>query len=304
MQNTSVSKAYLAMVITAVTWGFIGIFTRRLSAAGFTAMEVSFLRMFLSVLVLAVTLYAVDRQGLKIRRKDVWVFVVFGIFKMLSDYCIFEAQVRIHLSLSTVLQLTSPYWVLLFSVILFGERASRRKVLAVFMAFIGCILATGLLESGISYDTLGIAFGALSGFSFAVYTIGNKVILDRGYQPDTALVYILLFATVSCIPFISPGDIVGKIDSSSVVFDILMMSMVLTLIPYYLQTYSTKYLSAVTVIIIALLEVFTATIVGYVYYGEVLSMLNILGLIMIPLSIIIMNLNLRQIMMEHRVRKR
>ncbi len=292
------------MILSASVWGFIGIFTRRLSAAGFGAMDISFIRMFISVVILIIILFVFDRDGLKIRKKDLWIFVFFGVFKMLSDYFLFEAQVRINISLSTVLQLTSPYWVLLFSVLMFNEVITRRKIVAILMAFVGCIFATGLLEKGVSYDTLGVCFGFLAGLGFAVYTIGNKVILDRGYGPVTALVYILLFATIFCLPFIDLGGIAGNIDSSPVIIDILVMSLVMTLFPYYFQTYSTKYLSAVTVILIALLEVFVATLVGLFYYHESLSILNFLGLILIPMSIVIMNVNLRQIRLELGVRRK
>ncbi len=303
MQKSSVTKAYTVMIFSAVVWGFIGIFTRRLSAAGFGAMETSFIRMFISVVILLIVMLAFDREGLRIHKKDIWVFVFFGIFKMLSDYFLFEAQVRIHLSLSTVLQLTAPYWVLLFSVILFGEAVTRRKIVAILMAFSGCVFATGVLEKGVSFDSLGVCFGLLAGLGFAVYTIGNKVILDRGYSPVTALIYILLFATVCCVPFVNFGHMVGNIDSTSVVVDVLVMGLVMTLLPYYFQTYSTKYLSAVKVILIALLEVFMATLVGLFYYHESLTPLNFLGLVLIPLSIVVMNVNLRQIQLERRALK-
>ncbi len=303
MQISSVSKAYAAIITSSTVFGFIGIFTRRLSAAGFGAMETSFIRMFIAVVILLIIVLAFDRGDLRIRKKDIWVFVFFGIFKLLSDYFLFEAQVRINISLSTVLQLTAPYWVLLFSVILFGEAVTRRKIVAILMAFSGCIFATGVLEKGISFDTLGVCFGLLAGIAFAVYTIGNKVIIDRGYGPITALVYVLLFATVCCVPFVDFGHMVGNIDSSSVIGDVLVMSLVMTLLPYYFQTYSTKYLSPVKIILIALLEVFVATLVGLFYYHESLTPLNFLGLVLIPLSIIVMNVNIRQIQLERRALK-
>lgn len=303
MVRNAVPRVYAAMTVTALIWGFIGIFTRNLSDAGFTAMDVSFLRMSISVAVLLVVLLIFDRADLRIRKKDIWVFVLIGIFKMLSDYFLFEAQIRIHLSLSTVLQLTSPFWVLFYSMLLFGEHISRRKIFAVLLALIGCILATGVLEEGLEPDTAGILFALMSGFAFATYTVGNKVLLGRGYKPDTTLVYVLLFATLSCVPFIDPMDLAGKIDSWYVVENILMISIVVTLIPYYLQTFSTKYLSAVTVILLALLEVLAATLVGYFYYGETLTAANLAGLVLIPLSIVVMNVNPRQIRLELNARR-
>ena len=274
----------------------MGIFTRRLSEEGFGAMEVSFLRMLTSVVILFAAMAVFDREGLKIRKKDLWLFVFFGIFKMLSDYFLFVAQVRIQLSLSTVLQLLVPYWVMLISFLVYHEKVSSRNLVGAAVAFVGVVLATGVLEQGLTLDVYGVIFGILSGFTFAFYAIGNKVLLERGYQPLTALVYILLFATVLCIPFIDVRHTFVSIDCAAVVKDIIFIGPLLTLIPYYLQTYSTKILSPTTVMLIALLEVFVATQVGYFYFNETLTDLMLIGLILIPLSIIFMSVNIRKVM--------
>lgn len=284
------------MIICAVGWGFMGIFTRRLSDEGFGAMEISFLRMLTSVVILLAAMALFDREGLKIRKKDLWLFVFFGVFKMLSDYFLFLAQVRIQLSLATVLQLLVPYWVMLFSFIAFREKVTRKNLIGAAVALIGVVLATGLLEQGLTLDFYGVIFGILSGFTFAFYAIGNKVLLERGYQPLSALAYILLFATVLCIPFIDLGHTFVKIDCSTVVKDILFIGPLLTLIPYYLQTYSTKILSPTMVTLIALLEVFVATQVGFLYFHESLTPSMLFGLILIPISIIFMSVNIRKVM--------
>lgn len=304
MLERSTSKAYLAMLICTVLWGFMGIFTRRLSDEGLGAMEVSFLRMITSVAILGSILLVVDREALKIHKKDIWLFIFFGIFKMLADYFLFVAQVRIQLSLSTVLQLLAPYWVILLSFLAFREKVSAKTIFAACVAIVGCILATGLFEQGLIFDSIGLIFGVLSGFTFAFYAIGNKVMLDRGYSAVTALVYILLFASIACIPFINFGDMIRDIDSRSVVGDLIIIGPLMTLIPYYFQTYSTKILSPTVVMLIALLEVFVATLVGFFYYHEHLSPINLLGLVMIPLSIVFMSVSIRQKLRQFSERKR
>ena len=150
----------------------------------------------IGLLVLTVFLLVVDRTCFRIRKKDIWVFLLFAVFKILSDLFLFKAQVLIHLSLSAVLQLTSPYWVLVFCVILFHERVTFRKVFAICMAFFGCMLVTGILSEDISFDTLGITFALLSGFAYATYTVGNKVLMDRGYSYNTVLFFIFLLSTL------------------------------------------------------------------------------------------------------------
>ncbi len=304
MLERSTSKAYFAMLICTILWGFMGIYTRRLSEEGLGAMEVSFLRMITSVIILGSIMLVIDREGLNIQRKDLGLFIFFGIFKMLADYFLFVAQVRIHLSLSTVLQLLAPYWVILLSFIAFREKVSIKTIFSACVAIIGCILATGLFEQGLIFDSIGLIFGVLSGFTFAFYAIGNKVLLDRGYQAVTALVYILLFASIACIPFINFGEMIGDIDSRTVVGDLIMIGPLMTLIPYYLQTYSTKILSPTMVMLIALLEVFVATLVGFFYYHEELSPINLIGLVLIPFSIIFMSVNIRQKLRQFSDRKR
>ena len=156
MADAKAVSAYAAVTVSAILWGFIGFFSRNLYAEGFSPMQVAFTRMLIGLLVMSVFLVILDRTCFRIRKKDLWIFLLFAVFKVLSDLFLFKAQVLIHLSLSSVLQLTSPYWVLLYCVILFHERITFRKLFAICMAFFGCILVTGLLSEDVSFDTLGI----------------------------------------------------------------------------------------------------------------------------------------------------
>ncbi len=304
MAGSRTASAYLAVTVSAVLWGFIGFFSRNLYDAGFSPMQVAFTRMLIGTLVLFIILMAVDRGCFRMQKKDVWVFLFFAVFKILSDLFLFKAQVLIHLSLSTVLQLTSPYWVLLFSVFLFGERITFRKVFAVCMAFLGCILVTGVLSEDINFDLLGISFAILAGVSYATYTVGTKVIMNRGYSSNTTLFFIFLISTVICVPFADVASVPGKVTDLKVVWDLLAMGVLMTLVPYGLQIYAIKYISAVTVNIIGLIEVASAVVVGMVFYNETLGVVNLIGMVLIPASIVIMNVDVRKRLREREERLR
>ncbi len=304
MADPKTASAYLAVIVSAVLWGFIGFFSRNLYDAGFSPMQVAFTRMLIGTLVLFALLAVTDRGCFRIQRKDIWVFLFFAVFKILSDLFLFQAQVLIHLSLSTVLQLTSPYWVLLFSVFLFGERVTFRKVFAVCLAFLGCILVTGALSEDINFDTLGIVFAILSGISYATYTVGTKVIMNRGYSSNTTLFFIFLISALICIPFADVADVPGKVTGLKVVWDLLAMGVLMTLVPYYLQIYAIRYISAVTVNIVGLIEVASAVLVGMIFYDETLGLLNLVGMVLIPASIVIMNVDVRKKLREREERLR
>lgn len=289
MSENRNSTAYLAVLTSAVLWGFIGMFSRNLYSEGFSPIQVAFMRMLIGTAVLAVFLLLTDRDFLHIRKKDLWIFVVFGVFKILSDLFLFQAQIVIHLSLSTVLQLTSPYWVLIFSVFLFGEQITTRKVAAICIAFVGCILVTGVLSDNVNFDLVGILFALLSGISYATYTVGTKVLMNRGYSSNTVLFFIFVISTVICVPFSDVADVPGKIVDLEVVWNLLAMGILMTLVPYYLQIYAVRYISPVKVNLIGLVEVVSAVIVGWIIYGESLGITNFIGMVLIPFSIILMN---------------
>ena len=301
--DSKAGSAIAAMTFSAAIWGFIGMYTRNLASEGFTAMQTAFLRMLIGAVILAVLLAVFDRTSFAIKRRDVWLFVFIGAIRIVSDFFLFEAQIRIHLSLSTVLQMTSPYWVLLFCMILFSEAITARKVFAICMAFVGCILVTGVLSEDVDFDLLGISFAALAGVTFAGYTVGNKLLMNRGYSGNTVILYVFLTAALVSLPFSDVVSIPGKVVSNQVIMDILGMGILMSLIPYYLQVYSLKYLSPVTANLIGILEVPSAVIVGYVIYGESLGLLNFIGMALIPLSIVVMNLDIRRMRMERLAKK-
>jgi len=294
MSYPKTALAVSAVIIGAILWGFIGFFSRNLYDEGFTPMQVAFTRMLIGTIVLSIGLIIFDRECFKIHKKDLWIFVFFGVFKILSDLFLFKAQVLIHLSLSTVLQLTSPYWVLLFSVFLFGEKITARKVTAICMAFVGCILVTGVLSENVNFDMLGVSFAILSGISYATYTTGTKVLMNRGYSANTTLFFIFLISTIICIPFSDVTGIPALVVDWEVVGNLLAMGVLMTLVPYYLQIYALKYISPVSVNVIGLLEVAAAVTVGMVMYDETLGWVNIIGMVLIPLSIVIMNVDIRR----------
>ncbi|MCQ2069593.1 MAG: DMT family transporter [archaeon] len=292
MSDSKQFSAFMAILIAAVLWGFIGLFSRNLFDAGFTTMQVTAVRMGIGTAVLVVCLALFDRKCFHIRKKDLWIFVVFAIAKLASDVLLFQAQTMIHLSLSTVLQLTSPFYVFLFSIFLFGDRITVKKITAIVIAFVGCLLATGVLEKDIDFNLIGIVCAILSGVAFATYVTGTKLIITKGYSANTTLLYVFVIGTVMIIPFADLGGMASTVVfNEHTLFDILSIGILMTLVPYYLQAYCLKYMDAVKSNIINLIELVVATLVGFVFYGESLGVLNILGLVMIPMAIVLMNLD-------------
>uniref|UniRef100_UPI0037DC22F7 EamA family transporter n=1 Tax=Candidatus Methanarcanum hacksteinii TaxID=2911857 RepID=UPI0037DC22F7 len=138
-------RAALFVALSAASFGFLGVPVRFLHDNGFAPLDITAVRLFVTTIALVIVALVVDRGLFKVRKRDLLFFILFGFFKLMSDVTLFRAQLTIDLSLSTLLQMTAPYYVLVISLFLFRERITLMKILAMLVAFIGCIFVTGVI---------------------------------------------------------------------------------------------------------------------------------------------------------------
>lgn len=289
------NTAFMTLLFVDILGGIIGLSSRTLFGYGLDPFQVTCIRMTVTTITMGLVMLAFDRGSMRIHRKDIWLFLVFGVSKLMSDAFLFEAQYRIDLSLSTILQLVFPYYVLIMSHFLFGERISRVKILSVVLGFGGCILVTGHFEGMSHNDVLGVLFAIVSGLAMAVYTIGCRYGSDRGYGATTMLFYFYLVGSLSSLLFVDASGILDVIAMQPVsILHMLFLGVVLTAVPYYLHIRTMEVLDPGTVSIVLLFEAVVASIVGVIVYQEYLSMVNIFGMLLVFSSMIILNRDGRQ----------
>ena len=283
----------VAVVATgAIIFGFVGLPIRVLNDLGMGAMEIAMVRLGITTIGIAAIALLTDRSALRMdSAKDLVLLVMVGVSKFLTDIACLNAQISIELSLATLLQMTAPCYVMVFSRLLFGEGITVPRIVAVAVAFVGCVLVTGVLTGDIdNMDIFGLVCGILSGLFFSLYLVGCKVCSNHGHSTTTVIFYVFLVASLLTIPF-TDLSCVGKMmmNADSIPY-ILLMVFVMTLIPYYTEMWGVGRLSPNVVTILAMLELVTACIVGFVFFDEVLSMMNILGMCLIMVSVMVIDI--------------
>ena len=288
-------RAALIVALSAASFGFLGVPVRFLHENGFAPLDITAVRLFVTTIALVLIALVVDRDLFKVRKKDLLFFILFGFFKLMSDVTLFRAQVTIDLSLSTLLQMTAPYYVLVISLFLFKERITLMKILAMLVAFIGCIFVTGVVTGGMhSLDFVGVASALISGLFFGLYTIGCKLSSDKGYKPVTTMMYMFLFASLMTIPFANDVKVVESFVDVHLILGVLSLGVLMTLIPFFVSTWGVQKLEASKVSLISVMEVITACIVGYFLFDEEMTVLNIIGMSLVVASIVIMDLKINR----------
>ena len=288
-------RAALFVALSAASFGFLGVPVRFLHDNGFAPLDITAVRLFVTTIALVIVALVVDRDLFKVRKRDLLFFILFGFFKLMSDVTLFRAQVTIDLSLSTLLQMTAPYYVLVISLFLFRERITLMKILAMLVAFIGCIFVTGVITGGMhSLDFVGVASALISGLFFGLYTIGCKLSSDKGYKPVTTMMYTFLFASLMTIPFANDVKVVESFVDVHLILGVLSLGILMTLIPFFVSTWGVQKLEASKVSLISVMEVITACIVGYFLFDEEMTVLNIIGMSLVVASIVIMDLKINR----------
>jgi len=287
-------QAMMGVVLGVTLFGFLGICTRYFhNDCGLTSMDTVAIRLTFASMFLLVILGIFARSKLKISKKDLPYLLVFGVFKIMSDVTFFYAQANIYLGLATLLQMTAPYYVMLISLILFRERLSRKKICAVALGSIGAIMVTGVLFGDFKAEIMGMLSALISGLFFGMFLVGSRVCYERGLHPAASLFYTMLIADLIAMPFIGHGDVIQAVSDPQGMIMALGLGVMMTLVPFFLYAWSTQFIEPSLASMISVLEVVTATTVGFFVFGEGITLINVFGMTLVILSVVVMNIKLR-----------
>lgn len=290
--HPALKKAGAAFILSAGTlWGVMGIFVRRLNAAGLDSMQVVFVRSVVTVLFMVVFLLFYNRKLLKIHFRDLWCFLGTGLVSILMfTYCYFRTMQTTSLSVAAVLLYTAPIMVTIMSVPLFKEKLTVSKVAACVLAFTGCIFVTGLLGNAQAVSASGILTGLLSGFGYALYSIFGRFALNRGYHSFTITVYTFIVASAGVIPFLDFHAFSSAFQrDSSILPTSILMGIVTAAIPYSLYTFGLTVVESSRASIMASVEPVVATLVGTLVFHETLTFYGVIGMILVLSAIVLLN---------------
>lgn len=286
-----------AVVAAATLWGTIGVFTRELEVRGLTAMQVTEVRCIVIVVTLLIILGIFKREYLKINLKDIWMFFGTGVLGIVTFNVLYFEEINIGcpLSMVAVLLYTAPLFVLVMSYFIFKEDMPGGKIVAAIIAFVGCALTAGILGSSGDFNVQGFLMGIGSGFGYALYTIFSKFAMKK-YHPATLTFYTFLLAGLFVLPFSDlPGLANITFTSSDAWMWMLGLGILISLIPYFLYNYGLRGLDAGVASVIAFIEPMVATISGFLMYGQVPTLENIIGIALVLAGVIMLNIDFRRI---------
>lgn len=287
-------KAYLYIIAAASLWGLIGLFVKILSAQGFSSMQIVALRSLASAVCITVVLCKLGKEYFRVRWQDLWLFIGTGILSLtFFNYCYFNCINASSLAAAALLLYTAPIFVMLMSLVLFHERFTITKGIALLTTFIGCALITGILNTAADFSFTALLYGLGSGIGYALYSIFGKFAV-RKYSSATISAYTFYFSTLSSLPL-------ADFSASNVQWNITTLLAALgigglcAVIPYLLYNRGLQEVEATQASILATVEPLVAACAGILCFNEPVTWQKLAGIALILASVIILNLHSKNI---------
>ena len=279
------------ILLAGCFWGSMGIFVRRLGAYGFTSIQIVSIRVTLAALAFCLLQLVRDRSGFRLSPRDILLFLGLGFGSILFfTVCYFTAIEMMPLSTAAILLYTSPIWIMLMSALFFREKLTGLKLLALALAFAGCVLVSGVSGEGVTLA--GLLFGLGSGLGYGLYSILGTVAL-RKYSPFTVTTWTFLFAAAGSLLICRPADMLAKFavapNLAALLLFCLVTALVTAVVPFLAYTLGLRTVEASRAGILATVEPMVATLIGILVFSEPLTPLSGLGMALILAAVVLLN---------------
>ncbi len=282
-------KGSLLVMVSAASYGFMGVFARLAYGSGVGVLELLLLSLMLSFASIGAMLRAVGKIPRPTSGQCLSLFFLGGIAYVLQSCLLFLALQYIPISITVLVFYTYPALVTAASLVMRWEHITKVTLLSLVLAFIGLLLVVNPAYD-LSIMGVGIAFG--SAVAYAAYVIGCSRLL-KGMAGDAASFYIIGFAAAMTSAYaLAFGGINfdWQIDGWLWIVLTATISTSLSIISFIKGL---RIIGPTRSSILSVLEIITSVSAAAVIFGERMTSLQALGVSLLLISIILVSLRWR-----------
>lgn len=236
--------------------------------------EKAFFRNFVALVVITGVMMR-QRIGIMPERGNMKFVLCRAAFGTVGLLCNFYAIDHLLLSDANMLNKLSPFFAILFSVVLLKEKPRPVQLVGVALAFVGAmfILDPAFADTELFPALIGICGGAGAGIA---YTFVRKLGL-RGENSSRIIFWFSLISCLSCIPFI----IFDHAPISPVQAIYLFLAGMAACLGQFGITKAYVYAPAREISVYDYTQVIFAAILGFLLFGQVPDFMSIIGYLLI-----------------------
>ena len=257
----------------------IGVFNRLLGEVGVSVWNRVTIRNFLSLVLMTVVFALFKRGVFRIKLRHLPIFVGAGLFSVLGlAVTYFNCQMHCSLAVAGILLYLAPSFVVLMSALFWKAPITKRKVMALVVSFLGCVLVSGIMSGALTVSVTGLLLGIGAGFCYATYTIFAHYGLEH-YDSLTMIYWTFFFAGLGSLAFLNWGELVPALPLGTTWIGMAGLVVIATVLPYLFYTKGLEVVESGKASIIANVEPVVAALTGVVFFHEVLNVWTVLGIV-------------------------
>ncbi len=286
--------AVLPIIVAAILWGIIGFFSTSMKNAGMTTFQNVSARMTFAALSLIIANLIINpRRGFRVSVKDLLLLFACGTITLtVNNVFYFTSIERSGMSVAAVLMYTAPIFVMIMSALIFKEKITKKKLLALVITFTGCVLVS-LTSKQNTADAIGILCGVASGLTYAMYSIFANGLLRR-YSSLTVVMYTYIFATVSSYFIAGPAETFTALIKTDMLLYALLFGALSSALAHGLYSLGMKHTEPSLASIVATLELVVASIVGFIAFHQSLAWYNYVGIGLVLFAVVLLNIRKKE----------
>ena len=284
-----INKYFLSALSSFIIWGFFSLALNPLK--NYPSLDILFYRVFLATLFLLLINLLFRKKAVqvdytsfvKLENKlkiQTLLLTVFGGFLLIANWFLFIYAIN-HVSLQSAsfAYMICPILTTILAFFILKENLSRWQWFSVFLCVISCgILSYGHLED--LFYSLTIAL------SFAFYLISQRK--NNQFDRFVILTVQMLIASLVILPFF-PNYSGAMPNESMFYWLLLIIVIVFTIIPLFLNLYALKGMNSSAVGILMYTNPLIHFFLAVFYFKEEVNLAQIISYLLILISIVIFN---------------
>lgn len=271
------SQGLFAILMTVLCWAVAANVAFDLFTSGVRPLELAGISAMIATFGLAV-LHSFLGGGHRPMERKQFVLGLVLVFLVAADYIAIQ---QLPVAIAIVLLFTAPILVVLWTALTSRCAPSKTVLIALILSILGVVLVSRLLEIPLQQvNWFGIGIGLTTAVCFAAYIILSEK-LASSEAPINILLKTYAVASLFWLAYQFTQGLPLTLLTPTHFPKVFVVGIVGNLLPYLLFLWSIQRVRAERAAIVATLEPFVAAILAWLWFGQTLTLLQIIGGILI-----------------------
>lgn len=289
---------YVYALIAAVLFGANGSVTKLTMEAGLSPAQVTQFRLIGTALIAGAVLFVIERRAFRVPRRQWPVLIVLGVVGVALLQATYAAAVQLlPVGIALLLEYLAVLLVALVAFFIFREPVKARLWVAIGFVLIGLAVVAQIWSS--TLNVVGVLLALAAAVCLATYfLVGERQVATTSPLAVsfwTMLIAAVFWAFVSGWWELEPGIFATPVDIGGALGELtvpmlvpLLWNVVLgSFAPFLLSLAALRHLPATAAGIVASSEVIFAFAVAWVWLGETLALVQVLGAAIVLVGIVL-----------------